>query len=70
LFSLHAGTELEILAKEAGFDGVFSKATPYPIVAIIDQMRPVASKTSSATLQPDIVDASASKQRATSSGRD
>jgi len=70
LFTLHAGTEMEMLAKKAGFDGVFSKTTPYPIVAIIEQMRRAPGHTSSAMLQPEVVDASASKEQATSSGRE
>jgi two-component system response regulator DesR len=39
LFTLHAGAQLESLAKEAGFDAVLSKAAPYPIVAIIEMMK-------------------------------
>ena len=40
LFTLHAGSHLDQTAKEAGFDGVFSKTAAYPIVAIIEKMRP------------------------------
>jgi DNA-binding NarL/FixJ family response regulator len=40
LFTLHAGSHLDLAAKEAGFDGVFSKTAAYPIVAIIEQMHP------------------------------
>ena len=40
LFTLHAGAELDRAAKEAGFHGVFSKTAPYPIVAIIEKIRP------------------------------
>ncbi len=66
LFTLHAGTELEMLAKEAGFDGVFSKAAPYPIVAIIEQIHPTQTNVLSGELQRD---EAASKRQATSSGR-
>lgn len=40
LFTLYAGSHLDHAAKEAGFDGVFSKTAAYPIVAIIEKMRP------------------------------
>lgn len=40
LFTLHAGSYLDQAAREAGFDGVFSKTAAYPIVAIIEKMRP------------------------------
>jgi len=40
LFTLHAGSHLDQVAREAGFDGVFSKTAAYPIVAIIEKMRP------------------------------
>src|SRR5689334_6358317 len=31
LFSLHAGSEIEVLAKEVGFDAVVPKTTSHPI---------------------------------------
>lgn len=51
LFTLHAGPEIEVLAREAGFDGVLSKAAPYPIVAIIEMMK--VSK-ANAECQPEV----------------
>ena len=39
LFSLHAGTQLEEIAKQAGFNAVLSKTAPYPIVGIIETMK-------------------------------
>lgn len=38
LFSLHAGKQLEELAKAAGFDAVVSKTTPFPVVGIIETL--------------------------------
>lgn len=40
LFTLYAGSQLDHAAREAGFDGVFSKTAAYPIVDIIEKMRP------------------------------
>jgi CheY-like chemotaxis protein len=39
LFSLHAGSEIEVLAKEVGFDAVVPKTTSHPIVTIIEKMQ-------------------------------
>jgi two-component system response regulator AlgR len=39
LFTLHAGAQMESMAKDAGFDAVLSKAAPFPIVGIIEMMR-------------------------------
>jgi len=38
LFSLHAGKQLDELAKASGFDAVVSKTTPFPIVGIIETL--------------------------------
>jgi len=52
LFTLHAGPELELFAKEAGFDAVLSKAAPFPVVAVIETMK-AASLKLSAEQSPD-----------------
>ncbi len=44
LFSLHAGTQLEELAKAAGFDAVVSKTTPFPVVGIIEALKTRTSR--------------------------
>jgi two-component system chemotaxis response regulator CheY len=38
LFNLHAGKQLEELAKAAGFDAVVSKTTPFPVGGIIETL--------------------------------
>jgi DNA-binding NarL/FixJ family response regulator len=38
LFSLHAGKQLEEMAKAAGFDAVVSKAAAFPIVGVIETL--------------------------------
>jgi hypothetical protein len=48
LFSLHAGPELNALAKEVGFDAVLPKNAPFPIVTIIEKMSGEMTRTKAA----------------------
>ena len=48
LFSLHAGPELNALAKEVGFDAVLPKNAPFPIVTIIEKMGGEMTRTKAA----------------------
>jgi DNA-binding NarL/FixJ family response regulator len=48
LFSLHAGPELNALAREVGFDAVLPKNAPFPIVTIIEKMSGEMTRTKAA----------------------